>query len=153
MEQVRTRSAGFSRFQRDATANDSDKSFVVPTGKIWKLRYVEALLVADATVGNRVLICLVSNGTSFVHVGMNSGNIAASQVGVGYWGFGGNAYTDTTNLRRRLDTAGTPNVSISTNGPEMVIPAGYFVQVRDNSGVSAAGDDLTVVIHYEEFDA
>lgn len=54
----------------DTTANDSDKSFTVPTGKKWKLLYGHIDFTTDANVANREMRLLFkdSNNNSLYEV-------------------------------------------------------------------------------------
>lgn len=144
---------GTPMWVRDATANDSDKSFTVPTGKTWVPVYVAATLLATATVGNRVLQAEVRNAANENVLPMvASPNIAASQSGTILVHRTG--VTPATTARKRLDdiTLGS-TVSETDTLPDMIMTAGMYVRVRDASAVDAAADDLTVVLHYVEYDA
>ena len=144
---------GTVNWLRDATANDSDKSFTVPAGKIWDVMSIAATLATTATVGNRILHVYITDGTNTVYSSPSSGNVAAS----GYGGIRivpGSNYT-TSALFGRLDTpTGMTSVSV-TDSPssKLYLPAGYVIRVWDRAAIDAAADDMTVVLHYMEYDA
>lgn len=136
----------------DATANDSDKSFTVPAGKIWRLISIYAEITCTATVGNRVLAISMTNGTSVIDRNDAQANTTASQIGNFFVGYGTPSAASTT-ARRIL--AGTSNATTTTSigDPERILLAGYVVRVFDRGAVDPAADDLTVVLHYVEYDA
>jgi len=125
---------------RDATLNDSDKSFTVPTGKLWELLGVTATISNTATVGNRTLQMQITNGVSEVYRSPRSGNIIASAAEMVSWAWGGAGSYGQVGF-----------VTMSTY--RMILPAGYVVRVYDSAAIDAAADDLTVVLHYVEYDA
>lgn len=146
---------GTPKWNRDATPNDSDKSFTVPTGKVWHLKTVYAALIATATVGNRALVVVINNGADNVFISAKTGSIAASNSGtilIGDIAVSGS----TANQNPILDTAATPNATVY-NGQfpsgGFILPAGYIVRVYDTAAIDAAADDMTVVLHYWECDA
>ena len=54
---------GIPQLQADEAANDSDKSFTVPAGRMWELTSIWVELVSTATVGNRQMVVL-----SLIHI-------------------------------------------------------------------------------------
>jgi len=135
----------------DKALNDSDKSFTVPTQKVWKILAIYAELLTDATVGNRGLVCSISNGTDNVWVSYTTGAVAASKrASLGIW----LANTANTTARTVLATPITGNCDVGVNDtlPEMYIPEGYIIRVYDKNGIAAATDDLQVWLHYIEYD-
>ena len=144
---------GTPTWVRDATLNDSDKSFTVPAGKVWVLSQVMATLVATATAGNRVLTAMITNGTNAVHTSKPTGNIAASGSGTLCLS---TTFSVSTAPHRRIsdDAVSASAVGLSDSLPyPCVLPAGYVVRVWDVAAIDAAADDLTVVLHYVEYDA
>lgn len=143
---------GSAVFLRDATLNDSDKSFTVPSNKIWRLRYVHCDITATATAGSRNLIALVSDGTDVLFTSGRTGNIAAGQTGCLKVCMGGGLLTTSTNFVPMLSGA-VPNVSLGIGFQhEFDMLAGYVIRVCDIAAIDAAADDMTVVLHYEELD-
>jgi len=135
---------GVPTWIRDATLNDSDKSFTVPVGKIWILTHLYMILTATATVGNRNLTVRVNN-TSGQEVAIYdyATAIAAGETRVREMAFEG--FTD--------DWAVGPS-GLSVGGmSKMIIPGGYSVRLYDSAAIDAAADDLTINLNYLEYDA
>lgn len=137
---------------RDATLNDSDKTFTVPAGKIWRMLSIDAELVATATVGNRVLTAIITDGANTVQNGVRSGNITASQRGR-YRVIFGSAIFGTTQDAVPAFSGSQANVVVYGPMPSMILTAGCVIRVLDLAAIDAAADDLTVVLHYVEYDA
>jgi len=154
-KQVVTRPGGTPKWTLDATANDSDKTFTVPAGKVWSVHSIEVGIVATATVGNRLLGWSISNATpAVVSVGINSAAIVASARGGMFITNGNNVAA--TPVRRSLQDAGASNNSVFVNDQlpmPCLLPAGYSIRVWDLGAVDAAADDMTVAIHYTEYEA
>lgn len=139
---------------RDATADDSDKSFTVPTGKIWKVLTILWDIQCSATVGNRTVMVSITNGTSVVWVSPKSGNITASQKAVSGLVPGLPHKTDESYYNILDGTTAGTGAGVWAHLPfEMYLPAGYVIRVWDSAAVAAAADDMVVVIHYIEYDA
>ena len=132
---------GTPKWMYDATANDSDKSFTVPTGKIWAMISGRASLTTTATVGNRTPQIRITDGTNTVAI-VSAPNLAASTTGNYPISFAG--ATD--------DFARSSETMLASFDP-LILPAGYVIRVYDSSAVDVAADDLTVVLHYVEYDA
>lgn len=143
---ARTTPAGMITTVHDSTANDSNKSFTVPTGKRWELKYIQALLACTATVGNRHLEVQFLDASSNVIFETEYITLVASEVGrvvlipgasratgISVWG----------------DTTAKGNVFTL---PPMYLDAGMSIKVWDLSAVDAAADDLTVSLQYVEID-
>jgi len=153
MTEIRATPGGTPKVSRDATANDSDKTVLtVPTGKVVRLTRVYAQLTATATVGNRILRCVITNGTDPIWVSPSPGNIAASQVGAIELDTSFADYVATipvTDLAQSVNL----NAKATCFMPDMLLLAGFVVRVADMPAIDAAADDLTTVIHYIEYDA
>lgn len=141
---------GTPTWTRDATANDSDKSFTVPAGKVWNLLAVTAELAATATVGSRVLRAYLKDSSADYLAACASVTITANQIGTMFWEYG---FGSTSTTIRRGPNNGSPNVTISQNLHPCILPAGYSVRVIDTAAIVAAADDMVVVLHYVEYDA
>lgn len=150
-KQVVTRPGGTMKWARDAATNDSDKTFTVPTGKMWALIYVVGELTCTATVGGRALqIHVTYDGTNFA---WKSGGTAltASQSGNNVLVCNNGSGSNTTAVSRI--TAAAINASTMAEAPTMYLPAGATIRVWDTAAIDAAADDLTVVLHYIEYEA
>jgi hypothetical protein len=124
----------------DAVANDSDKTYVVPAGKQWRLQSLLATLVTTATVGNRQLDLLLTDGADSPVAKFVAGAVIAQSL-----------------TRSVLFAPGQPQETSFTAGlmlrclaDRFVLPAGYKVRVYDSAAIAAAADDLTVAILVEE---
>ncbi len=130
---------------RDATTNDSDKSFTVPAGNVWDLRGIYIDITSTATVGNRRPVVDITDGTNVLFTPYSTTNETATQRGVIVFGF--DSVTDD------YAVSGPGNVNTNIGYPPCLLPAGYVVRVYDVNAIDAAADDLTVVLHYIEYDA
>lgn len=130
---------GTPKWVRDAALNDSDKTMLtVPAGKQVEIIAVQATFITTATVGNRALVLSITDGTN--EVWLSYINIQAANLTYVYqW----------APLLPNDVTA----TYLSNPIPALVLRAGYVVRVYDSNAVDAAADDLTVVLHYVEYDA
>jgi hypothetical protein len=136
---------------RDAIANDSDKTFTVPTGKIVRPLYIRVQIATSADAGNRILQVRMTNGTDGIWAGPLSANIAANLQGVLMMA-PGQAYS--TGLQEATqDTQYTCNVAVLANLPEMYLLAGYVINFVEANAVAVGADDMTVTMCYVEYDA
>lgn len=140
---------GTPTWVRDATLNDSDKSFTVPAGKVWALQSVVAEIDTSATVGNRLMNMQITDGTDLRLISTYN-TVAASQKGNMLWDRRYTAAPSTT-VRRMLSTT-VANSSLTEHLPDMILGAGSVVRVWDASAIDAAADDLIVILHYVEYD-
>jgi hypothetical protein len=144
---------GTPTWVRDATANDSDKSYTVPNGKYWVMKFCGAEILNTATVGNRSLCLQIFDASAdCVYSSSATAAIAASQRGSLGVIFGDSNITPYTTARRFVSTS-MPNVSLVEAAPPMVLEAGYSVRLRDIQSIDIAADDLTAILHYVEYDA
>lgn len=133
---------GTISWTRDYALNDSDKSFTVPTGKIWKPLMIQIDFTASGTVGNRVIaVNIAYNGTNYE--GYFAGGSVAASAHVWYViGFQGITDDLTTAAR-----------TIAQGVPEIYLPAGAIIRVYDSAAIDVNADDLGIVFHYIEYDA
>lgn len=148
---ARTLPAGTPTWVRDATLNDSDKSFTVPADKIWNLIGIQAALKATATVGNRVMTANAANPAGdFIWTSGNTAAIAAAaHGGVTYYP---SQTMSTTNIRGVDDGTG---LTVTLNGSlpnPMILTAGCTIRVFDLAAIDPAADDMVVVLYYVELD-
>lgn len=125
--------APITAFQRDALADDSDKSFTVPAGQKWEIIGIYVLYVSTATVGNRVLAVAITDGTNQMTYGQAATVQPASQT-----------YTYQIAPNFAFSGAGTQTFPIMP----LVMQPGWVIRVYDAAAVDAAADDMTVVVHY-----
>jgi hypothetical protein len=124
----------------DATADDSDKTYVVPAGKAWLLRSVYAQLVSTATVGNRQLDILLTDGSDNALARYKAGAVQAASLTREY----------VFAPQHPQETGFTGTTMLRALGEGLILPAGYKVRVFDSAAIAAAADDLTVRILVEE---
>jgi len=125
-------------------SDDSNQTFTVPTGKIrdWKSLYVK--LNTTATVGSRLLYVKFTDGTNTLYTValpvLAASNSQEIQI----------SFTGETDDYTVTGVAGT---SYSRGIAPLIATAGYTVQIYDANAVDAAADDLTIRMHYVEYDA
>lgn len=137
---------GTPKWTRDATANDSDKSFAVPAGKVWDMKGYDVTLVTTAKAGNRVLYTNVLDASANILTRVQTSlNIAASTT-YRVWG-------SFTGITDDLALTGPASTNIGQGAMPMILTAGMALRVWDGAVIDAAADDLTVVLHYVEYDA
>lgn len=118
----------------NSTANDSDKSFVVPGNEQWQINGGLITLVTTATVGNRLLVMEVQDDSSNVVFAIAAGAVQAASGTVKYY-FSVGAPRETTVV----------NGYLSVNCPgELFLSGGYTLRFYDVNAVDAAADDMTV---------
>lgn len=142
--------AGTCKLVRDAVANDSDKTFTVPTGKVWCLHNVMAQLSCTATAGDRYLLLVITDGTNALWTSYLGAASSANEVGMYWWG----SPIAGSTVRRNFSLAA--NVNDEIDQPilkDVPIPSGYTIRVYDVAAVDVAADDLIVILHYTEYDA
>ena len=133
---------GTVNWLRDATANDSDKSFTVPAGKIWDVKKIHIQLVTTATVGNRMLaVNIAADGTNYLYM---FGATAQAASLTRYYLLGCVTVSD--------DFTTATFTTAQDIGPT-ILPAGAVIRVYDSAAIDVAADDLIVVLHYVEYDA
>lgn len=142
---ARTLPAGMITTVHDAVANDSSKSYTVPTGKMWFLKHLQALLSCTAVVGDRHLEVKITDGANLIfqseYITLQASQIGrivmipgmARATGISVWG----------------DTSAKGNLFTL---PDIVMRDGWVLTVGDLSAVDAAADDLTVDLQYLEVD-
>lgn len=130
---------GVVTWEQDATANDSDKSFVTPVGKVRLYKSIHVTLATSADVGNRVLGLGVLTAAAATVFLTNTGvNHAASTT---------NNYVFAPFVP--LDTSGA---SMSFGVPDLILTAGMSLRVYDISAIAAGADDMTVNLQYIDWD-
>lgn len=123
----------------DSTANDSDKSWVVPDNEVWKLLYLHVLLVTTATVGNRQLTMEILDASSNIILDLTAGAVQAASL-TRHYGFIQGIYRETTFVADELQV---PMPKDCYLGP------GWTLRIYDETAVDAAADDMTVAFAFE----
>lgn len=115
----------------DETANDNDKTIVVPAGYEYQVLWIWVELVTDATQGNRQIEIMLRDPTNDQIGDFRAGATQAASL-TRYYMFAP-ALADLTAFR---DT----DYLMSPLPPTIFLPAGYRVRVFDNNNISAADD-------------
>lgn len=150
MDQTKTFPGGRPTYLIDSTANDSDKTVTVPTGKIYELFSICADLVATATVGSRLLEVLIQDPDAKPIYRSLGVPVTASQNGsLNIWRSNG---LSNTLLRKCITTGNAPNACVNDSMPLMFLMAGSTIRIRDSAAIDAAADDMTTVIGIREYD-
>jgi len=125
----------------DATANDSNKSWIVPNGEMWKLNWARMLYVSDATVGNRQAELLVKDEAGNSVYGVKAGAVQGASV------------TRTYNFVQQVShEAAFVATEIQAPIPaDLYLPAGFTLQLWDSSAIAAAADDVTVAFQVKVY--
>lgn len=118
----------------DSTPNDSDKSFTVPNGEMWKLNYLLVTMATSATVGNRQLMIEVQNSAGTVLGRISAGAVQAAAT-TRYYSCMQGIYRETTFINNELQ------VPIPMDA---YLPAGVVLRVYDSAAIDPAADDMTV---------
>lgn len=148
---VRSVPGGTVNWLRDDTANDSDKTFTVPAGKVWEILMLSANIVATATVGNRTVVMLVNVAGGAVLAMCLGAAVAATAAGAYVVGPG---VTNSTTIQDYPLYTGFVSASMkSMSIPTLYLPAGATIRIYDIAAIDPAADDMTVVLEYVEYDA
>ena len=124
--------------QADVALNDSDKTFTVPAGKLWCLKFLQAKLISTATVGNRQMRIEIGDGTNLLWY-INFGTTQAASLTRYYY-----AAADLPN-----DVAFSVD-KIRAWMLTWVLPAGYTIRLYDSAAIAAGADDLEFRLLVEE---
>lgn len=151
MKTVVTQPGGTPRYTYDAAANDSDKTFTVPAGKRWDLKLIHVWILTTVAVGNRILRVDVGDGTNAIWCSFTTPNVAASQLGIISLSDG--LPRDSVSNLYQPGTGTGANATVVSSLPAFSLPAGYTIRVWDIAAIAAAADDMTVVLHYDEYEA
>lgn len=125
----------------DSTANDSDKTWTVPDGEMWMLNWAHAILVATATVGNRVVTIDIEDGEGNLLIDIPSAaNHTANNTE--HYAFFQGIYRETA------FAAGAIQVPIPK---DLYLKAGYTLRIYDRGAIAPEADDLTVSFQIKRF--
>lgn len=111
----------------------------VPPGFRWELEQLSCDVTMTATVGNRILQCIVvgPDGVS-VWQGAASAVVAAAQVGGYDCAFGAPLATPSTTIRRNRANTGNTNVQVRETSGIKHLAAGAYVRVYDSAVIDVA---------------
>lgn len=125
----------------DDAANDSNKSYTISDGEMWKLTQAFVTLVTSATVGNRQIRFSVtdSNGDQVGYI--SSGAVQAAST-TRHYGFMQGIYRETSFID------GMIQIPIPI---DLYMSAGSVIQFWDSAAIDPAADDLTVAFTVQRF--
>jgi len=127
----------------------SGRGPAVPAGKRWKIMQVSSDVTASATVGNRTIQGLVSDGTTTLWIGPLTAAIAAAQVGAYDIMFG--CGTPNTTVRRNLAATALCNVAVREACGITELGPGAFINIVDVAAIDIA-DTINIKVTYVEYD-
>jgi len=127
--------------QIEETANDSDKTFVVPAGKLWKMLSIYVHYTATADVGNRfVNIQIIDPDTKVVFYVRAAAQVASAQI----WYVWVPALSPDDNASNYMFYGPLPSPCI--------LPPGWSIHIWDESAIQPAADDMLCYLIYGEAD-
>lgn len=125
--------------------------YTVPTGRRSIIRSCVSDLVASATVGNRILIARILDGSANVlWIGSASTAITAAQTGGYDIGFGMPG-TPSTTVRRNLGNTANVNVMVRESSPILELGPGSTIVLIDTAAIDVA-DAVTSRVNVIEYD-
>jgi len=123
------------QLQAEETADDSDKLFTVPAGRIWQVMWIWIELTSTATVGDRQIEVLIRDSADDTVMQLQAGVTQAASLTYNYLFAPGmpdlGALRDSTYLTTPLP-------------PTLILPAAYDIRIYDNNAVAAAADDMII---------
>lgn len=143
---------GTVRWIADRTANDSDKTYTVSTGKVVDVRRIYGEISCSASAGNRILGIQIGDGTNPVSGVLKTSAIAANQKG-NVMAFDSGYQTVATGQYAPLLDLSTGSANTYLMLGTMWLPAGYTIRIWDTAAIDAAADDLVTIIQLVEYDA
>lgn len=142
---------GTVSYKFDSDANDSDKSWVVPTGKVWYINWAHVILTTTATAGNRVMTLEVLDDSSNDVLDIHPGAVQAAS-NVYHYTFMQGVYREATVNTTAIVSPVTGTLQIPIPKDLMLKP-GWTIRIYDAAAIAAAADDMTVSFQYIERDA
>lgn len=118
----------------DADANDSNKSFTVPTGFIYEVLYGQVTLATSGTAGNRQMVIQILDDSAVEVATIRAGAVQAAST-TRYYEFVQGVPRETSFVDESI------NVAIPD---EFIALPGYSIVIKDIDAIDAAADDMTV---------
>jgi len=154
MTEYAVKPGGTSKWIADTTANDSDKDWITPAGKIRIFDFMHVEFTASATVGSRYIKLMVYNASSvMIYSFARTAAIAATSTGC-YEAWPLATYSTTT-AQIPFYSGTDPSVAMRFPFPlnGIACPELFRFRILDSNTVDAAVDDMNVYLHYIEYDA
>lgn len=118
----------------DTDANDSNKTFTVPTGYIYEILYGQIIMVTDGTVGNRQMVIQILDDADVEVATIRAGAVQAAST-TRYYEFVQGVPRETSFIDDSI------NVAIPD---EFIALPGYDIVIKDIDAIAATTDDMTV---------
>lgn len=125
----------------DAALDNSNKTFTVPAGEMWKLNWAHITLISTATVGNRQMEMQIFDASNNLMMSVSAGTTQAASLTRDYHFMQG---TD-------RETAFVASELQTPFPADLYLPAGWKIRFRDSAAIAAAADDMTVAMQYQRF--
>lgn len=126
----------------DDVVNNSDKPFVVPAGRRYKLYHAFIELITTATVGNRQMALEVQDDSANVVFRSLAGTTQAASLTREYH-FAPNPVREAAFVNGQIMVP-TP--------PDLILLPGWTLRVYDTAAIDAAADDMTVSLTLDNSD-
>ncbi len=120
--------------QSNVVADDSDKTFTVPTDTEWIVEWMYVDFTTTAVVGTRQLTIQIQDDSANIIGEVVAGVSQAASLHY-YYMFA----ADMEGL-----TALRDSVHVSNPMPKWILPAGYAVRILDSKSIDAAADDMLI---------
>jgi hypothetical protein len=124
------------RILSDVTLNDSNKDFIVPAGRQYKIEWVHASLASTAVVGNRQMNIALYDPANVLQADWHSGAVQAASLTRHYM-FQPGMYRETAFVDGEIQ------IAIPIN---LIVPAEWYLKVYDALAIDAAADDMLVTL-------
>lgn len=118
----------------DTDANDSNKTFTVPTGYIYEILYGQITMVTSGTAGNRQMVIQILDDEDVEVATIRAGAVQAAST-TRYYEFVQGVPRETSFVDDSI------NVAIPD---EFIALPGYDIVIKDIDAIAATTDDMTV---------
>lgn len=118
----------------DTDANDSNKTFTVPTGFIYEILFGQVTMVTSGTAGNRQMVIQILDDDDVEVATIRAGAVQAAST-TRYYNFVQGVPRETSFIDDSI------NIAIPD---EFIALPGYDVVIKDIDAIDAAADDMTV---------
>jgi len=126
-------------YERDATADDSDKTFTVPALEEWHVLWIYVLFTTTADAGTRQIAIEFYDAAANLVAEVRAGATQVADLTRNYTFAAGladlMAFRDTDNLMTPLPVG-------------LLLQTDWDIRVYDNNAIQVAADDMIVVINY-----
>lgn len=126
----------------DAAADSSDKEWVVPDGRRYRIFYGSVILVSTATVGNRQMALEIQDDSANVVFRSLAGAVQAASLTREYH-FAPNPVREAAFVNTQI---------MAPIPPKLILLPGWTIRLYDTASIDAAADDMTVSLLIEDRD-